>query len=72
MEINELLTQAGEERRGEERRGCPASPEMDVLLTRPCFGRKGSLVVKMHRARSVADTQMHVIARFKLKPSDTQ
>jgi hypothetical protein len=44
-----------------------------VPLTRLHFGRKGRLVVKMHhKARSVADTQMHVIARFKLKPSDTQ
>jgi hypothetical protein len=34
MEINELLTQAGGERRGEERRDCPAWPEMDVSLTR--------------------------------------
>jgi len=45
---------------------------MDVPLTRSYFGPKGGLVVKKHRARSVADTQMHVIARFKLKPSDTQ
>ena len=67
MEINELLTQAVE-----EGRGAPAWPEMDVPLTRSYFGWKGSLVVKMHRARSVAGTQMHVIARFKLKPSDTQ
>jgi len=70
MEINELLTQAGELRRGEERLPCFARDGRDADTS--ILGRKGSLVVKMHRARSVADTQVHVIARFKLKPSDTQ